>query len=181
VVEPAPELRDPHALVMIRPWVDVGSVGSLTLARMERFFGAKDLAELARPGTFFDFTRYRPTVRNVEGGGRQTTFPNSHIRFAQPETGPHLVFMHLLEPHAMAEDYVDSIVELLKHLGVRVYCRLGAMYDSVPHTRPILITGTTGDIQPRPGSTPPLVQQRGSGYEGPTTIMNMVTEAATQI
>ena len=26
---------------MIRPWVDVGSVGSLTLARLERHFGAE--------------------------------------------------------------------------------------------------------------------------------------------
>lgn len=27
LVEPLPELRDPHAFAMIRPWVDVGSVG----------------------------------------------------------------------------------------------------------------------------------------------------------
>ena len=132
-----------------------------------------------RPGNFFDFTRYRPMVRNVEGGGRETTLPNTHIRYAQPETGPHLLFMHLLEPHAMAEDYVDSIVELLKHFGVSVYCRLGAMYDSVPHTRPIVVTGNTGAIQPRPGAVPPLAHQRGSGYEGPTTIMNVVTDAVT--
>ena len=179
ISEPVPELHDPHALVMIRPWVDVGSVGTLTLARLERHFGAKDLAKLARPGNFFDFTRYRPMVRNVEGGGRETTLPNTHIRYAQPETGPHLLFMHLLEPHAMAEDYVDSIVELLKHFGVSVYCRLGAMYDSVPHTRPIVVTGNTGAIQPRPGAVPPLAHQRGSGYEGPTTIMNVVTDAVT--
>jgi PAC2 family len=181
VVEPTPELRDPHALVMIRPWVDVGSVGSLTLGRLERHFSAKDLAKLDRPGTFFDFTRYRPTVRNVEGGGRETTFPNSHVRYAQPETGPDLLFMHLLEPHAMAEDYIDSIVALLERLRVKVYCRLGAMYDSVPHTRPIVVTGTTGVIQPRPGALPPLTHQTGSNYEGPTTIMNLLTEAVTKM
>lgn len=181
ISEPVPELRDPHALVMIRPWVDVGSVGTLTLARLERHFGAKDLAKLARPGTFFDFTRYRPTVRNVEGGGRETTFPNSHIRYAEPETGPALLFMHLLEPHAMAEDYIDSIVELLKLFRVSVYCRLGAMYDSVPHTRPIVVTGNTEAIQPRAGAVPPLAQQRGSTYEGPTTIMNLVTEEVTKM
>ncbi len=181
ISEPVPDLRDPHALVMIRPWVDVGSVGTLTLARLERHFGAKDLAKLARPGTFFDFTRYRPTVRNVEGGRRETTFPNSHIRYAQPETGPALVFMHLLEPHAMAEDYVDSVIELLKHFHVSVYCRLGAMYDSVPHTRPIVVTGNTGAIQPRAGAASPLLQQSGSTYQGPTTIMNLVTDAVTEM
>jgi len=181
IVEPAPELHEPHAFVMIRPWVDVGSVGTLTLGRLERHFGAKDLAKLARPGTFFDLTRYRPTVRNVQGGGRETTFPNSHVRYAQPETGPNLVFMHLLEPHAMAEDYIDSIVALLKHFGVSVYCRLGAMYDSVPHTRPIVVTGNTGAIQPRPGAVPPLTPQAGGTYEGPTTVMNLLTEEVTKM
>lgn len=179
--DPVPELRDPHAIVMIRPWVDVGSVGTLTLQRLERHFGGKELAKLARPGTFFDFTRYRPVVRTVDGN-RETTFPNSTATYAQPESGPSLLFLHLLEPHSMAEDYIDSIVELLKHFQVRVYCRIGAMYDSVPHTRPIVVTGNPGSLEPRPGVTSPLVtQQRGGQYQGPTTIMNLITEAATNM
>jgi hypothetical protein len=160
--------------------VDVGSVGSLTLRRLERHFGAQELGKLARPGTFFDFTRYRPNVRNVNGE-RVTTMPNSNVNYAMPEHGPHLLFMHLLEPHAMAEDYIDSLVALLEHFKVSVYCRIGAMYDSVPHTRPIVVTGNTGAIEPREGSTPPLLQQRGSQYEGPTTIMNTLTDAVTKM
>ena len=39
--EPLPELRDPHVFAMVRPWVDVGSVGTLTLNRLERFMGSK--------------------------------------------------------------------------------------------------------------------------------------------
>src|SRR5438094_6738650 len=119
--EPVPELREPHALVMIRPWVDVGSVGTLTLGRLQRHFTAEEFGKLARPGTFFNFTRYRPNVRNVNGE-RKTTFPNSNVYYAQPEGGPDLLFLHLLEPHAMAEDYVDSIVDLLKHFKIGVYC-----------------------------------------------------------
>src|SRR5438876_10726801 len=134
ISEPVPELHDLHALVMIRPWVDVGSVGSLTLKRLERHFAARELGRLARPGTFFDFTRYRPTVRIVNGQ-REMTYPNSLVNYAQPENGSGLIFLHLLEPHAMAEDYVESILELVKHFNVGVYCRVGAMYDSVPHTR----------------------------------------------
>ena len=44
--EPVPELRDPHAFAMVRPWVDVGSVGTLTLNRLERFLGSKELGKL---------------------------------------------------------------------------------------------------------------------------------------
>lgn len=180
IVEPVPELRAPHALVMIRPWVDVGSVGSLTLRRLERHFGAQELGKLARPGTFFDFTRYRPTVRVVRGE-RVTTSPNSVVNYAQPEGGLDLLFLHLLEPHAMAEDYIESIVQLIEYFKVSVYCRVGAMYDSVPHTRPIVVTGNTGIIQARPGTSSPLMPQSRSPYEGPTTIMNTITDEATRM
>jgi hypothetical protein len=80
----------------------------------------------------------------------------------------------------MAEDYVDSIVELFKHFKVSVYCRIGAMYDSVPHTRPIIVTGNPGTVQARPGAKP-LIQQRQSQYEGPTTILSTLSDAATQM
>jgi hypothetical protein len=179
ILEPAPELREPHALVMIRPWVDVGSVGSLTLRQLEEHFGAQELGRLARPGTFLDFTRYRPTVRLVDGQ-REMTYPNSVVNWAQPDHGPGLLFLHVLEPHAMAEDYVDSIVELFTYFGVKVYCRIGAMYDSVPHTRPIVVTGNPGTVPARPGATP-LIQQRQSQYEGPTTILNTLSDAATEL
>ncbi len=180
IVEPAPALREPHALVMIRPWVDVGSVGSLTLRELEQHRGARPLGKLARPGTFFDFTRYRPTVRIVEGN-REFTYPNSQVNYVQPDDGPGLLFLHLLEPHAMAEEYVESVAALFKHFGVSVYCRIGAMYDSVPHTRPIVVTGNPGEVQPRPGAAPPLIQQRQSQYEGPTTILNTLVDAATEM
>lgn len=180
ILEPLREPRNTHALVMIRPWVDVGSVGSLTLRQLERHFQAQKLGALARPGTFFDFTRYRPSVKIVNGQ-REMTYPNSFVNFApaDDESEPDLLFLHLLEPHAMAEDYIDSIVALLEYFKVTVYCRIGAMYDSVPHTRPLVVTGNPGPIEPRPGATPPLVQQRQSQYEGPTTIMNRLNDAAT--
>jgi hypothetical protein len=180
ILEPLREPRATHALVMIRPWVDVGSVGSLTLRQMERHFQAQKLGQLARPGTFFDFTRYRPTVKIVNGQ-REMTYPNSFVNYVPAESGSDLLFLHLLEPHAMAEDYVDSILELLEYFKVTVYCRIGAMYDSVPHTRPIVVTGNPGSIEPRAGASPPLIQQRQSQYEGPTTIMNRLSDAATAL
>ena len=104
------------------------------------------------------------------------TYPNSFINYAQPANGPDLLFLHLLEPHAMAEDYVDSIVDAAQAFRGQVYCRIGAMYDSVPHTRPIVVTGNPGTVEPRPGAASPLIQQRQSQYEGPTTIMNKLSD-----
>lgn len=171
--EPVPELKDPHAFAMIRPWVDVGSVGTLTLNRLERFMGSKELGRLHRPGTFFDFTRYRPNMRFVDGV-RQVKIPNSTIRYATTENGPDYLFLHLLEPHSNGEDYTDSILEVVRYFGVKRYCRVGAMYDAVPHTRPLLVTGSLGSVeQKRPV---PNFKLQQSTYQGPTTIMNLLSE-----
>ena len=171
--EPLPELKDPHVFAMVRPWVDVGSVGTLTLNRLERFLGSKELGRLERPGTFFDFTRYRPNMRLVDGK-REVKIPNSIIRYAITEDGPDYLFFHLMEPHSNGEDYTDSILEVVNHFKVKRYCRLGAMYDAVPHTRPLLVTGSLGDVpQNRPV---PNFKLRQSTYQGPTTIMNLLSE-----
>ncbi len=178
IQEPVPQLRNPHVFGMVRPWVDVGSVGSLTLSRLERYLGSKDLGQLERPGQFFDFTRYRPTVKLVQGN-REVTIPNSFIRYATTENGPDYLFFHLLEPHANSEEYTESILEIIKHFNVQRYCRLGAMYDAVPHTRPLLVTGTLGSVtQHKPVAN---FKTRRSTYQGPTTIMNLVSEGVDRL
>ena len=176
--EPLPELRDPHVFAMIRPWVDVGSVGTLTLTRLERFLGSKELGRLHRPGEFFDFTRYRPSMRLVDDK-RQVRIPNSVIRYAVTENGPDYLFFHLREPHANSEEYTDSILKIVETFGVKRYCRLGAMYDAVPHTRPLLVTGSLGSVtQLRPV---PNLKLRQSTYQGPTTIMNLVSDGIDEM
>ena len=51
-LEPIPDLKDPHVIAVLRPWIDVGSVGTLTLNRLERHLRAKELGRLAQPGLF---------------------------------------------------------------------------------------------------------------------------------
>ena len=178
IEEPIPKLRKPHAFATLRPWVDVGSVGRLTFRSLERHFQAQDLAKLGRPGIFFDFTRYRPTIYTIEGQ-RQVTVPTVHVRFAQGPGDNDFIFLHLLEPHLNSEGYVHSIVKLLKKFGVMRYCLVGAMYDLVPHTRPILVTGSATDQD-----TLQQVKSLGvhsSSYEGPTSIASLVSQEATKL
>jgi predicted ATP-grasp superfamily ATP-dependent carboligase len=178
IEEPIPELRNPHAFATLRPWVDVGSVGRLSFRSLERHLQAQELAKLSRPGTFFDFTRYRPTIYTVEGQ-RQVTIPTVHVRYARGPGDNDFIFLHLLEPHMNGEGYVHSIVKLLEKFNVKRYCLLGAMYDLVPHTRPILVTGSaTGE------TTLQQVQSLGvhsSSYEGPTSIASLISQEATNL
>ena len=150
-----------------------GSVGSLSLARLERHFGAKTLGKLVRPGNFFDFTRYRPTMAIVRGL-REIKVPNTFIRHAQRAEGHDFLFLHMLEPHMFAEDYMDSIVEVLKTFGVKRLVRIGSMYDAVPHTRPLLVSGTSGQGTPQGGVQP-------SAYQGPTSIVYRLSERSPEL
>ncbi len=176
--EPLPELNEPYAFAILRPWIDVNNVGTLVLDELEARFEAKELAKLARPGHFFDFTRYRPTL-HLDEGVRKVSIPNVTVRYAKREGKNDLLFLHLLEPHALAEIYVDSVLQLLKTLRVRKYCQLGSMYDVVPHTRPLIVYG--GAIGIETVQDLKKTEAQPSHYQGPTSIMTLITQRAPDI
>lgn len=173
IFEPIPNLVKPHAISILHPWVDAGSAGTLTLARMEEIFESKELGELNRPGDFFDFTRYRPNTY-LRDGERLVSVPNTSISYAQRDGFPDLIFINILEPHHMAEDYIDSLLKLFEFFDVQLHCRVGAMWNAVPHTRPLLLTGQASGSSGEKLAN--LVTQRQSTYEGPTTIMGLMNE-----
>ena len=178
IAEPVPELREPHLLAVLRPWIDVGNVGSLALGRIERYHRSQELGRLYRPGRYYDFTRYRPRSYLVSGQ-REVTIPNTIIRYANPENGTHLLTAHLLEPHLYGEDYSDALVEIIRYFGVKQYALVGGMYDMVPHTRPLVVSGVgTGEHVERDYG---IANARPSNYEGPTTITYTVTETAAKM
>jgi hypothetical protein len=173
LAEPLPELRNPHVIASLTPWIDAGSVGSLSIERIERFMDAEDLGKLATPGTYFDFTRYRPIVY-YEDGERRMKIPNADMRFARGDFDHDFIFLHMLEPHSFSEEYIDALVEVLTHLNIKRFVRIGAMYDAVPHTRPLLVMGTRNG-EPMEG-VEGVTGNRRRPYQGPTSIMNMVGE-----
>lgn len=172
LLDPLPALREPKMLVTLQPWIDVGSVGTMSLAFIGEAMDAQPLGQLSRPGHFFDFTRYRPMISR-EGGERKVTIPNSRLHYAlgsQADAEAHdWIFLHTLEPHANGDEFVQGLIELVQALAVREYVMIGSMYAPVPHTRPPVASGS---------STSEAVRQRlfasgvrESNYEGPTTIM----------
>lgn len=173
---PAPPLRTPHAVAMLRPWINVGNVGAIVLGRMKNRFGGEDIGRLSTPGHFYDFTRYRPEMKMVDGD-RHITVPNTVVLGARREAPPDLVLLHLLEPHAHAEEYNEGVLELLEALGVSAYVTIGSMYDSVPHSRPLIISGSSRgwDKPPDLGG----ITLARSNYEGPTSMTGQISQMAS--
>ncbi len=176
IEELLPDLYQPHALAMLRPWIDVGNVGSTAMMLLEEHLGAKPLGKVAKPGNCFDFTRYRPVTRFVKGQSK-VEIPNSFIKYARQPGGNDFLFLHLLEPHMLGEAYTDSVMKVLQKFGVKRYCLIGSMYDAVPHTKPLIISGRTA------GAAREELRKLGvqsSGYEGPTTIVILISQQAPE-
>ena len=175
--DPVPECNEPYVLATLRPWIDVNNVGSLVLNELEERFSATELGKLSEPGRFYDFTRYRPTI-HLEEGIRDLSIPNTTIHYARREGQSDLLLLRLLEPHAHSELYIGSVVKLLKTFKVRKYILLGSMYDTVPHTRPLLVSGygmgekALQDVR-KAGALPIT-------YRGPSTIANLITKKAAE-
>lgn len=168
------ELQAPRLLLTLRPWIDVGSVATMALTWLEEAWGARPLAQLARPGRFYDFTRYRPMLYRSEGQ-RQVSVPNTAVHHSSVD-GQDWLLMHALEPHSHGDEYVEAVMDLFKHLGVKQYTLIGSMYAPVPHTRAPVVSGgaSSESLQARLAGA----GVKESNYEGPTTILALLPAMA---
>lgn len=157
--------------------MDAGSVGTLTLAGLESDLQATECGRLARPGTFIDFTRYRPTMHFREGL-RELSIPNCTLSYAQGKGSNDFLFLNLLEPHMFAEDFVDSVLQVLERFGVKRYCLIGSMYDVIPYTRPFPVTGSGNSVRLQNDFGAAGI--RSSDYTGPTTIALLIPQKAAE-
>ncbi len=176
---PEIQLRDPHVVAVHIGWLNWGSVGDTAFDTLVENLKAVKLAELTRPGDFYDFVTYRDRSHTFidKKGTRHTEFPNSKIYYARREEQLNdLLLLNLLEPTQFGEIFVDKVIALLKSLHIVRYQVIGAMGSSVPHTRPIIITGRSTD----PELTGKLkkfgVRETIAGqYQGPTSIFNNIS------
>jgi len=177
IQEPLPELKKPEAIALLRPWIDAGDVGTLTISWLEKRCQVRTLGELIRPGNFFDFTRYRPTLYRAEGASH-VLVPNTRITYGKMEDGKDFLFFHLLEPHMFGEVYVDSVNRILSEFDASRFILIGSMYDYVPHTRPLLVSG--GAAGKNASYQLELAGVRNSRYEGPTSITSLISHRASE-
>ena len=101
------------------------------------------------------------------------------MSYADREKGNDFIFLRMLEPHNLGEDYADSVLEVFKLLKVKRFCLLGSMYDAVPHTRPLLVSGRAAGKAAEQDLKKAGVQP--SNYQGPTTITYLISQKAPEL
>jgi predicted ATP-grasp superfamily ATP-dependent carboligase len=177
IIDPAPELQNPHAFVVIPSWLNAGESAAMALNALEESSHAEHLALLVTPGEFFDFTRYRPTTLMKE----ETTkleVPSAMATYGKTQESD-FIFLRLPEPHMSSERYIESVLELFKYFKVKRYCLLGSVYEMLPHTRPPFITGRASNQHLQ--NTLEIAKVLPSQYEGPTSILSLIGQEAEKL
>lgn len=169
------ECSEPYVIATLNPWLDVNGIGTAVLRELSKRYNGTEIGRLSRPGDFYDFTRYRPTIR-IDEGIQDVKIPNTAIRMAKRQGMNDLLLIRMLEPHARSEVYVGSILKIFKFLNVKKCILLGSMFDTVPHTKPLLVSGYGGGesiaSEMRKAGLLPI------SYRGPSSMVNLVAKEA---
>ena len=162
------------AISTLRPWINAGRVGSIALNKLKNITDAKLVGSLKNPGSFFDFTRYRPRFKYTKDK-RKLLIPNIEISLGNHNNKDmSFLFIDIREPHYNAELLIQNLFKVFKELNIKEYCRIGSMYDSVPHTRPLVVSGSNLRKSK-------LIRTSNNKYQGPTSIINLLSEKLSKI
>ncbi|GAA1786305.1 MAG: PAC2 family protein [Actinobacteria bacterium] len=169
-----PTLRDPVMLVACEGWNDAGEAATDALEHLATLWGAEPVAALD-PEDYYDFQVNRPRVV-LDKGRRRIQWRTTRILVADP---PHLdrsvIVVSGIEPSFHWRAYTVEIMEFAQQAGVTTFITLGALMADVAHSRAIPVSATSED-----DATIHRFDLEPSGYEGPTGIIGVLSDAATQ-
>jgi hypothetical protein len=192
-LEELPELVDPVMIAAFEGWNDAADAASNAVRHLAEvldadLFGAMDAED------YYDFQVNRPTLALAEDGERELVWPTTRFSVARVPVAAHeadepraegeedgeprvrdVVLVHGIEPNMRWQSFSEELFDLARDLGVSTVVVLGALLADVPHTRPVPVSGSTGD--------PDLASAHGlesPTYQGPTGINGVLQELARQ-
>lgn len=159
-------LRRPVVIAAFGGWNDAGEAASGVIDHLVDRYQA-ELAFAIDPEEYYDFQVNRPTTRVVDGR-RVLEWPTTEILVASlPERD--LVLLGGPEPNYRWQQYIASMLSMLRSVQPELVVLLGAMLTDAPHTRPVPVSGSVTDAR--------LAADLGleiSDYEGPTGILGVL-------
>ena len=123
----------------------------------------------------FAFARERPLIKNSKNG-REISWPNNDLFYVENaiNESTSLVVLNGTEPHFKWKTFSSEIVKLLLSMNVKAVVTLGALLDSIPHTRGVK-TQITGQHIYMPDEFKKK-KIEPSKYEGPTGVSSVIIE-----
>src|SRR5579859_7433576 len=188
-LEELPELVDPVMIAAFEGWNDAADAASNAVRHLAEvldadLFGAMDAED------YYDFQVNRPTLALAEDGERELVWPTTRFSVARVPVAAHegaasgqdgeedgeprvrdVVLVHGIEPNMRWQSFSEELFDLARDLGVSTVVVLGALLADVPHTRPVPVSGSSGDAD--------LATAHGlesPTYQGPTGINGVLQE-----
>ncbi|NLJ53415.1 MAG: PAC2 family protein [Intrasporangiaceae bacterium] len=169
-----PELADPLVIAAFEGWNDAGEAASALIDHLADIWEAEPIAALD-PENYYDFQVNRPRAI-IDEGRRRIHWRTTRILLAQRTTlGRDVILIQGVEPSFRWRAFVIELMDFAHAVGVNTVITLGALMADVAHTRPIPVTATTEDEH-----TLHRYDLEQSRYEGPTGIIGVLADAATQ-
>jgi proteasome assembly chaperone (PAC2) family protein len=166
------DLTQPTLFAAFEGWNDAGEAVTGALDALAEMLDATPFADLD-PEEFFDFQVNRPIV-HWDNEVRHVVWPTNIFSYARLDGPRDVVMLQGREPNMRWRTFTESILDVARELGVTRIVTLGSLQVDVPHTRPVPLTGSTTDR-----AVAEAHGLRRSSYEGPTGIVGVLHQAAT--
>ena len=173
-LEDVPELDNPVVIAAFEGWNDAGEAATAAVDHLVEVWDAEAIAALDAED-YYDFQVNRPRVV-IDEGRRRIHWRTTRILVARPEgIDRDVVLVQGIEPSFRWRAFTIELMEFAQQVGATAVFTLGALMADVAHTRPIPVTATSDDedVLHRFDLEP-------SRYEGPTGIVGVLADAATQ-
>jgi len=160
-------------IIAFKGWSDAAEAATSAVDTIIKNYDSKKFASFEEE-EFFAFARERPNIKNSKDG-RIIVWPNNDLYYIQDaiENTP-LIIMNGTEPHFKWKTFSKEVIDLCLSMNVTSVVTLGALLDSIPHTRGVK-TQITGQHE----FMPEVFTQKKIGpskYEGPTGITSVIIE-----
>ena len=160
-------------LLAFKGWSDAAEAATSATDTIISHYQAHKFASFEEE-EFFAFARERPNIKNSKDG-RIIEWPNNDLFYISDAIeGTPLIILNGTEPHFKWKTFSNEVINLCQSMNVQSVVTLGALLDSIPHTRGVK-TQITGQHE----FMPDVFTQKKidkSRYEGPTGITSVIIE-----
>ena len=159
-------------------WPDAAESATRSLRELVRQLSATLFVSID-PEDFFDFAEQRPMISNESSGSRKLTWPKNEFYYWKADDGGRdlLIFIGV-EPNLKWRTYTDLIHKIASESDTRLLVTVGALLDSVPHTRSPRVTGSSVNTDLGPGFE--HIRYAVPNYEGPSGLTSVLVDRLGQ-
>ena len=159
-------------------WPDAAESATRSLRELVRQFSATKFASI-NAEDFYDFAEQRPVITNESDGSRKLTWPKNEFFYWKAEDGGRdlLIFIGV-EPNLKWRTYTDLIHQVANESDTKLLVTVGALLDSVPHTRSPRVTGSS--LNTNLGKEFEHIKYAVPNYEGPSGLTSVLIDRLAQ-